>query len=138
MKNRLVTNNTYFLSFHASPMKIVDFLDATLGLMTTQAKTMNGSIIKAITRIDQPNPKLEAFKNLESAIGKTMPPMLDPETARPRAAARRLSKYWLIMAKAGVWRNATEGPIRRDWAKMNLGCRQLVGWGSKRVDRTDW
>jgi hypothetical protein len=85
MKKRLVTNNTYFLSFHAAPMKMVVLRGWTRGVMMKHANSMNGSMRKAMMRMDHPKPKSEAFSNFERTMGKSTPPMLDPETARPMA-----------------------------------------------------
>lgn len=51
-------------------------------------------------RTDQPKESGESLSILDKAIGKTMPPMLEPDTTMPSAAARFRWKYCDTAAKA--------------------------------------
>lgn len=88
-----MTSSMYLDWFHGAAMKIAVCRGGILGLMAKHATTINGNMIKATIRILQANPISELFSIFDKAIGKTTPPIEDPETMRPSAAARLLSKY---------------------------------------------
>jgi hypothetical protein len=73
-------------------MKIVVLHGGIRGLMTKQAKIMKGSMMQAVIRMDRPKDADELLSSLDKTMGKTTPPMEDPETTMPRAVERRLSK----------------------------------------------
>lgn len=52
-------------------------------------------------------------------MGTTTPPMEDPDTASPKAAARFLSKYCETAAMAGNCRKPLAAPSTTPWARMN-------------------
>jgi len=88
------------------------FLLGRRGLTVMHEKDMRGIMTKPMMRIDQPKPREESFNIFDSAIGKTTPPIEEPDTVIPKAAALFLSKYWETAAKAGIWRKAIAVPMR--------------------------
>lgn len=86
--------------------------------MVKHAKAMRGMIRNPMTRTDHPNPREDPFSIFDKAIGITMPPMEDPETTTPKAAARLFLKCWETAANAGNCRSPMARPIRTPCASM--------------------
>jgi hypothetical protein len=118
IKNSETMISKYNGSLKAAPRKSEVFLLGSRGLTVMLENVISGIMTKPMTRIDHPNPRDESFNILDSAMGNMTPPIEDPETAIPKAAALFLSKYWDRAAKAGIWRNAIEVPMRTPWASM--------------------
>lgn len=118
-KNSATTNSKYLGCFQAAPMKTVVCRGGMRGVMAKHANTMNGRIMKAIIRMLHPKPTCALFSNFDMMMGNMTPPTDEPETTKPMAAARFLSKYCDTTAKAGNWRKATAEPMRRPWASIN-------------------
>lgn len=119
MKNTETIRRTKFTSLKAAPMKKVVVLGGRRDLMTTHEKAKRGNMTNPMTRTVYPNPTEELFSIFDNAIGMTTPPMDDPDTARPKAAARFLSKYCDTAAIAGNNRRPMTMPIRTPCASMN-------------------
>ncbi|TAQ89958.1 hypothetical protein B7494_g1693 [Chlorociboria aeruginascens] len=91
MKKNEAIRRTYFVSFQAATMKKVVFLGGRRALIAIQEKVRKGIITNPMTRTDHPNPREELFSIFDNAIGIITPPIDDPDTAKPKAAALFLS-----------------------------------------------
>lgn len=101
MKNNETIRRTNLASLKAAPIKKEVVLGGRRDLMTTHEKAIRGIITNPMTRTDHPNPREELFSIFDNAMGMTTPPMDDPDTTTPKAAARFLSKYCDTAANAG-------------------------------------
>jgi len=119
MKNTETIRRTKFASLKAAPMKKVVVRGGRRDLMATHEKAKRGNMTNPMTRTVHPNSREELFSIFDNAIGRTMPPMDDPHTAKPKAAARFLSKYCDTAAIAGNIRRPMAMPIRMPCASMN-------------------
>jgi hypothetical protein len=111
-KNSDPMTSKYKGSLKGSTRKNEVFLLGRRGLTAMHEKDMRGIMTKPMMRMDQPKPRDESFNIFDNAIGKTTPPIEEPETAIPKAAALFLSKYWETAAKAGICRKAIAVPMR--------------------------
>jgi hypothetical protein len=93
MKNMAAVIRQYFKLLKGAAKKNADFLGGRRAVTVTHEKASMGMSINPMIRTDQPNPNEVLFSIFESAIGITTPPIEDPATTAPRAAARFLSKY---------------------------------------------
>lgn len=107
------------VSLNALQMKKLVVLGGRRGLTTTHEKAKRGNMMNPTIRTVQPKPNEEPLSILDRAIGKTTPPIDDPDMASPNAAPRFLSKYWDMAPKAGNVNRPRTAPIRIPWASIN-------------------
>ncbi|KAL2680725.1 hypothetical protein Neosp_008328 [[Neocosmospora] mangrovei] len=112
MKNSELIRRRYLVFLKASAMKKVVVLGGRRGLTVKHENPISGIMTKPMIRTDQPNPIEESFNILDKAIGNTTPPIEEPETTTPNAAARFLSKYCETAANAGSCINAMAMPMK--------------------------
>lgn len=124
MKNSELIRRRYLVFLNASAMKKDVVLGGRRGLTVKHENPISGIMTNPMIRTDQPNPIEESFNILDKAIGNTTPPIEEPETTTPNAAARFLSKYCETAANAGSCINAIATPMSTPCASMN--CQYLV------------
>ncbi|RSL78628.1 hypothetical protein CEP51_008045 [Fusarium floridanum] len=122
MKNNELIRRRYLVFLNASAMKKDVVLGGRRGLTVKHENPISGTMTNPMIRTDQPNPIDESFNILDKAIGNTTPPIEEPETTIPNAAARFLSKKHTLtpkrsnigppMAPAANWMKVDMDPIQ--------------------------
>lgn len=79
----------------------------------------SGMSTNPMIRTDHPNPRDVLLSILERAIGSTTPPIDDPETTSPNAAALFFIKYCVTAAIDGDWTMPIAMPISTPCASIN-------------------
>jgi hypothetical protein len=124
MKNIARMRRTKSGELKALGMKNAVVRDGRRAVTVRQVKSIIGSMMNAIIRMAQPKLIEEELSILDSAMGKTTPPIDEPAMASPNAAPRFLSKYCETAAMAGNCSMPLDIPTRTAWASMN--CQYLV------------
>ena len=105
-------------SLNAAGIQKVDSCDRSLDLTATQQNANMGAMTNPMIRTDHPKPSDVPLSILERAIGMTIPPMDDPDTAIPRAEARFLLKYCETAVMEENIKSPILGPTSRPCTSM--------------------
>lgn len=124
MKNIAATSRQNSTLAKAEAIKNVVFRGGKRAVTVKHEKASSGVTMNPIIRTDQPKLSDVLFSIFERAIGITTPPIDDPATAAPIAAAMFLSKCCITAAIDGNCKSPMEIPSRTPCASMN--CQYLL------------